>query len=88
MDSTDWLFIAAVRTVFLPERSLLHKLYYGLFSIPTLIALCIRPTKLKSLLREPIFIAVLLFCIWALISLAWSPPVDSLPGEFKPLRTC
>ncbi|QIH05845.1 MULTISPECIES: bifunctional O-antigen ligase/aminoglycoside phosphotransferase family protein [unclassified Pseudomonas] len=69
---------------FLPERSLLHKLYYGLFSIPTLIALCLRPAKLKSLLREPIFIAVLLFCIWALISLAWSPPVDSLPGEFKP----
>ncbi|WP_025130429.1 bifunctional O-antigen ligase/aminoglycoside phosphotransferase family protein [Pseudomonas sp. PH1b] len=68
---------------FLPGRSGLHKLYYGLFSIPTLIALCMRPSELKNLLREPIFIAVLLFCSWALISLAWSPPVDSVAGEFK-----
>ncbi|MFK3645063.1 O-antigen ligase family protein [Pseudomonas protegens] len=68
---------------FLPGRSGLHKLYYGLFSIPTLIALCMRPGEIKNLLREPIFIAVLLFCSWALISLAWSPPVDSVAGEFK-----
>lgn len=68
---------------FLPGRSGLHKLYYGLFSIPTLIALCMRPSEIKGLLREPIFLAILLFCTWALISLAWSPPVDSVAGEFK-----
>ncbi|ROL83105.1 polymerase [Pseudomonas protegens] len=68
---------------FLPGRSGLHKLYYGLFSIPTLIALCMRPSEVKGLLREPIFLAILLFCSWALISLAWSPPVDSVAGEFK-----
>lgn len=73
---------------FLPGRSLLHKLYYGLFSIPTLIALCTRPSELKGLLREPIFIAMLLFCTWAIVSLAWSPPVDSVLGEIKtPLHT-
>ena len=73
---------------FLPGRSGLHKLYYGLFSIPTLIALCTRPSELKSLLREPVFIAMLLFCTWAIVSLAWSPPVDSVLGEIKtPLHT-
>lgn len=73
---------------FLPGRSQLHKLYYGLFSIPTLIALCTRPSELKGLLREPIFIAMLLFCTWAIVSLAWSPPVDSVLGEIKtPLHT-
>ncbi|MBP5100846.1 hypothetical protein HUS93_33700, partial [Pseudomonas protegens] len=47
--------------------------YIGLFliSIPTLIALCTRPSELKSLLREPVFIAMLLFCTWAIVSLAW-----------------
>ncbi|PZP06638.1 MAG: polymerase [Pseudomonas protegens] len=73
---------------FLPGRSGLHKLYYGLFSIPTLIALCTRPSELKSLLREPVFIAMLLLCTWAIVSLAWSPPVDSVLGEIKtPLHT-
>ncbi|WP_449437975.1 MULTISPECIES: O-antigen ligase family protein [Pseudomonas] len=69
---------------FLPDRSLLHKLYYGLFSIPALIALCLRPRELKELLREPIFIAMLLFAGWALLSLCWSPGDDGFSGKFKP----
>ncbi|NBF05777.1 polymerase [Pseudomonas sp. Fl5BN2] len=68
---------------FLPGRSMLHKIYYGLFSIPVLIALCTRPSELKGLVREPIFVAMLLFCTWAIVSLAWSPPVDSVLGEIK-----
>ncbi|MGZ7457126.1 O-antigen ligase family protein [Pseudomonas sp. Ma2-10] len=69
---------------FLPDRSLMHKLYYGLFSIPALTALCLRPRALKELLREPIFIAVLLFAGWALLSLCWSPGDESLGGQLKP----
>ncbi|WP_454862851.1 O-antigen ligase family protein [Pseudomonas hormoni] len=69
---------------FLPDRSLLHKLYYGLFSIPALMALCLRPRELKELLREPIFIAMLLFAGWALLSLCWSPGDEGFPGKFKP----
>ncbi|RON58555.1 bifunctional O-antigen ligase/aminoglycoside phosphotransferase family protein [Pseudomonas frederiksbergensis] len=70
---------------FLPGRSLHHKLFYGLFSIPALIALCLRPRELKELLREPVFIALLLFAVWALLSLSWGPPNDeSIPGQFKP----
>lgn len=69
---------------FLPDRSLHHKLYYGLFSIPSLIALCLRPRELKELLREPIFIAMLLFAGWALLSLFWGPGDRSLGGLIKP----
>ncbi|MHC8289318.1 O-antigen ligase family protein [Pseudomonas sp. XS1P51] len=69
---------------FLPERSLHHKLYYGLFSIPSLIALCLRPRELKELLREPIFIAMLLFAGWALLSLCWGPGDESIAGQLKP----
>jgi O-antigen ligase/tRNA A-37 threonylcarbamoyl transferase component Bud32 len=69
---------------FLPERNLLHKLYYGLFSIPSLIALCLRPRELKELLREPIFIALLLFAGWALLSLYWGPGEESIASKFKP----
>ncbi|WP_223532256.1 MULTISPECIES: bifunctional O-antigen ligase/aminoglycoside phosphotransferase family protein [unclassified Pseudomonas] len=69
---------------FLPGRSVHHKLYYGLFSIPTLIALCLRPRFSKELLHEPIAIAVLLFLAWALLSLYWGPGDDIGFGEFKP----
>lgn len=68
---------------FLPGRSQHHKLFYGLFSIPTLIALCLRPGTLKELLREPIFIALLMFAGWALISLSWTPEVESIGRPFK-----
>ncbi|KAE9639713.1 bifunctional O-antigen ligase/aminoglycoside phosphotransferase family protein [Pseudomonas sp. PB106] len=69
---------------FLPGRSLHHKLFYGLFSIPTLIALCLRPRVLKELLREPVFIAIMLFVAWALFSLCWGPHEEAVAGMFKP----
>ncbi|PTR22286.1 MULTISPECIES: bifunctional O-antigen ligase/aminoglycoside phosphotransferase family protein [unclassified Pseudomonas] len=69
---------------FLPGRSVHHKLYYGLFSIPALIALCLRPRFSKELLREPIVIAALLFVAWALLSLRWGPGGDIDFGQFKP----
>ncbi|VVN10865.1 hypothetical protein PS662_03837 [Pseudomonas fluorescens] len=69
---------------FLPERNLLHKLYYALFSIPSLIAVCLRPRQFKELVREPIFIALLLFAGWALLSLCWSPGEGSITGKLKP----
>lgn len=77
-------FLLLCALFFLPERNLLHKLYYGLFSIPSLIAVCLRPRELKELLREPVFIALLLFAGWALLSLCWSPGDDGFAGKFKP----
>ncbi|MDF9776451.1 O-antigen ligase family protein [Pseudomonas baetica] len=69
---------------FLPGRSVHHKLYYGLFSIPALIALCLRPRLSKELLHEPVVIAILLFLAWALLSLCWGPGDDIEFGQFKP----
>ncbi|MCU1763696.1 O-antigen ligase family protein [Pseudomonas sp. 14P_8.1_Bac3] len=77
-------FLLLCALFLLPERNLLHKLYYGLFSIPSLIALCLRPRQLKELLREPIFIALLLFAGWALLSLCWSPGDECFAGKLKP----
>ncbi|WP_282356092.1 O-antigen ligase family protein [Pseudomonas sp. PS01303] len=77
-------FLLLCALFFLPGRSLHHKLFYGLFSIPTLIALCLRPRELKELLREPIFVALLIFVAWALLSLSWGPREEGLAGMFKP----
>ncbi|MDR6928842.1 O-antigen ligase/tRNA A-37 threonylcarbamoyl transferase component Bud32 [Pseudomonas sp. BE134] len=80
------MFLCAL--FFLPGRSLHHKLFYGLFSIPTLIALCLRPRELKELVRDPIFSAVLMFSGWALVSLCWGPEKDGFASQFKaPLHT-
>jgi O-antigen ligase/tRNA A-37 threonylcarbamoyl transferase component Bud32 len=68
---------------FLPGRSVHHKLYYGLFSIPALIALCLRPRIGKELLHEPIVIAAMLFMAWALLSLSWGPDAFDF-GQVKP----
>lgn len=77
-------FLLLCSLFFLPDRSLLHKLYYGLFSIPTLMALLMRPRAFKELLREPIFVALLLFAGWALLSLLWSPGDDGFASKLKP----
>lgn len=69
---------------FLPGRSLHHKLFYGLFSIPTLIAICLRPRVMREVLREPIFIAILLFVAWALTSLCWGPGNERVGSQLKP----
>ena len=78
-------FLLLCALFFLPGRSLHHKLFYGLFSIPSLIALCLRPREFKELLREPIYVAILLFAAWAMLSLSWGPPIEhSVIGQFKP----
>ncbi|MBI6600787.1 MULTISPECIES: bifunctional O-antigen ligase/aminoglycoside phosphotransferase family protein [Pseudomonas] len=73
---------------FVTNRNVLHKLYYGLFSAPTLLLLCLRPREIKELLREPLVIAFLVFCAWALTSLLWSPEQHPDTDLFKrPLHT-
>ena len=69
---------------FLPGRSLHHKLYYAFFSIPTLIAIVLRPRELKEILREPIILGFIVFSAWALVSLIWSDTSDSFLDELRP----
>ncbi|MDY7582583.1 O-antigen ligase family protein [Pseudomonas sp. CCI3.1] len=69
---------------FLPGRSLHHKLYYGLFSIPTLIAIILRPRELKEILRDPIVLGFMLFAAWAMASLMWTNGEEDFLGSLKP----
>lgn len=65
-------FLLLSALFFLPDRSLHHKLFYSLFSIPTLLVVLLRPKELIALFREPIIVAFALFATYAIISLAWS----------------
>ena len=78
------LFLLLSDLYFVPDRSLHHKLYYGLFSIPTLIALALRPRDLATFVREPLVIALLLFSAWSMFTLIWSPTTSSAMGLLKP----
>lgn len=69
---------------FLPGRSLHHKLYYGLFSIPTLIAIILRPKELKEILRDPIVLGFMLFAAWAMASLMWTNGEEDFMDSLKP----
>jgi len=69
---------------FLPGRSIHHKLYYGLFSIPTLIAIILRPRELKDILREPLVLGFILLSLWSIFSLIWSNTQDDFVGLVRP----
>lgn len=81
-------FLLLSALFFLPDRSLHHKLFYGLFSIPTLLAILLRPKELIALFREPIIVAFALFATYAIISLAWSTTDDGASSLIKrPIHT-
>jgi len=77
------LFMLLSALFLFPERGHLHKLYYVLFSIPTLLALCIRPSEWR-LLREPLVVFFVMFAGIALISLGWSDTDDTIGRLIKP----
>lgn len=64
-------------------RNIHHKLYYGLFSIPALIAIVLRPKELKNILSEPLILGFMLFAAWAMVSLIWSPTEEPSLGLIK-----
>ncbi|QXH51054.1 O-antigen ligase family protein [Pseudomonas fakonensis] len=77
------LFLLLSALFLFPDRSHLHKVYYALFSIPTLLALCVRPSEFR-LLREPLVALFVVFAGLALISLGWSDSEDSVGSLIKP----
>lgn len=54
------------------DRSLYHKLYYGLLAAPTLIALACRPKQLKFVLTQPLLISYVFFAIYISLSIFWT----------------
>ena len=73
---------------YVTNRNVMHRFYYGFFSVPTLFLLCMRPREIKELLREPLIIAFLAFCAWAITTVLWSPAPSGDSNLFKvPLQT-
>ncbi|MDD5445245.1 MAG: O-antigen ligase family protein, partial [Pseudomonas fluorescens] len=73
---------------YVTNRNVMHRFYYGFFSVPTLFLLCMRPREIKELLREPLIIAFLAFCAWAITTVLWSPAPTGDSNLFKvPLQT-
>ncbi len=65
---------------FLPDRSAHQRLFYTLISVPTLIALCIRPYELKFVMRSQVLQAFVVFAVWSLVTLALTPHDDGIRG--------
>ncbi len=81
-------FLLLSALFFLPDRSVHHKLFYVLFSVPTLLAILLRPRELRALASEPIIIFFLLFAEYAVLSIMWSPTEADAGGLVKrPLHT-
>src|SRR5471032_437139 len=73
---------------YVTNRNVMHRFYSGFFSVPALLLLCLRPRELKELLREPLVIAFVAFCAWAMTSVLWSPEPTGDSNLFKvPLQT-
>ncbi|NWB97268.1 O-antigen ligase family protein [Pseudomonas gingeri] len=68
---------------FLESRNALTSFYLGLFGIPSLLMLCLRPREIKTLLGEPIIASFLVLCIWLCLSLLWSPRENPDFGMIK-----
>ena len=68
---------------YLKSRSTLSSFYLGLFGIPSLLMLCLRPREIKPLLGEPIIVGFLALCIWLCLSLLWSTEQNPDFGMMK-----
>lgn len=68
---------------YLPAGTTHEKLFYVLFNIPALIAICLRPQYLKAMLREPLVLAFIAFVAWAFLSIAWSTGDSSVSNLIK-----
>jgi len=77
------LLILLTGMFFLESRNALTSFYLGLFGIPSLLMLCLRPREIKTLLGEPIIAGFLALCIWLCLSLLWSPPENPNFGMMK-----
>lgn len=81
-----WLpvgFLALLTGMFwVGERSGYHKIFYILFAAPTLLALILKPEKIKQILKNPIVICFLIFSLYTCITLIWSIS-DSKASQLK-----
>ncbi|WAJ38170.1 O-antigen ligase family protein [Pseudomonas sp. GOM7] len=71
-----WLPVALVLFLtgmfWVGDRSLYHKLYYASLAFPTLVVLATCTARFTFLRREPLFLLVLIFSAYVILSLAWA----------------
>lgn len=65
------------------DRSLYHKLYYGLIAFPTAAAVLMHPKSLTALVRQPIFWAFAGFSAYMMLTLLWSPTDEGTGSLLK-----
>lgn len=59
------------------DRGRVHQLYYIFLALPTLVAIILRPTVLKPLVCNPLFVAIAVFCCYTMVTVAWSTTEDT-----------
>lgn len=89
---SDWLvrnvlpvgWVALLTGMFwIGDRTVYHKLYYVFLATPTLLAVLLRPTCLRSLLTSPLMAVFALFSLYTLTTLAWSSTDDPFSSLAK-----
>ncbi|KJU76096.1 O-antigen ligase family protein [Pseudomonas sp. MDMC216] len=55
------------------DRSLYHKLYYATLALPTLLVALVSPVRFLHQLRQPYLVLFLVFSLYVMLSLSWSP---------------
>lgn len=70
-------FLALLTGMFwVGDRSLYHKLYYATLALPTLLVALVSPARFLHQLRQPYLILFLVFSLYVMLSLFWSPGPD------------
>jgi len=59
------------------DRSLYHKLYYGIVAVPALVILILQPKRLRVLITQPLFLAFVAFSAYMMLTLLWSKTDDN-----------
>lgn len=77
-----WLFLLT-GMFWIGERPLYHKLYYATLAAPTLLVIVLQPTRLKSLLVQPLVALFLLFSVYILLSVLWANSGETPLGSIK-----
>lgn len=87
-----WLPVALVLFLtgmfWVGERSLYHKLYYLTLALPTLVVVFFSGYHFRGVVREPLFLLFVMFALYVMVSLAWSPGSADYSKLKHPLYIC
>ena len=82
------LFLLLTGMFWVGDRSLYHKLYYIAAALPTLIIICVCWRRFSFLREEPLFLLFVIFSLYVMVSLSWSPGGIDYSKLKHPLYIC